>query len=369
MSPLVLFSDDLIADHPPLHWFWKNRIAKGSFNLLIGHPGVGKSILAAELAAHVTAGTPWPDAPEDCPTRATDYPPHRGAVLYVSAEDSLTSVLARRLNAAGANLDFVAFLRDVATDNTNHHKIRFSLRHHLDLLAQAIRSVSAPNLVILDTLTSLLASPLRDPCDPAPLARQVSAAVVAARLQELAQRYGVTIIALAHVARRSESTALLRAHAALPFVGSARSAMWLTHDLRDPHTRHLVWLKSVESDTPLPLALQIDDGPRVRWIPPHALPPSAQLDTTDDRRDLLCEAANWLESKLANGPLPATEILTAARAHGFSTTLVHRAKRIVGVVSKHTGFDAPWRWMLACHSDKSDTAAKCTEDGKKNVTQ
>ncbi len=43
-------------------WLWPNRIPTGNVTLLVGDPGVGKSLLALDLAAHLTTAKPWPDS-------------------------------------------------------------------------------------------------------------------------------------------------------------------------------------------------------------------------------------------------------------------------------------------------------------------
>ena len=45
----------------PVGWLWKDRIALGKVTFLVGDPDEGKSYLSTAMAAHVTAGTPWPD--------------------------------------------------------------------------------------------------------------------------------------------------------------------------------------------------------------------------------------------------------------------------------------------------------------------
>jgi hypothetical protein len=51
------------ADVPrrPVEWLWPNRIAIGKVTLLVGDPGLGKSLVALDIAARVSRGTPWPD--------------------------------------------------------------------------------------------------------------------------------------------------------------------------------------------------------------------------------------------------------------------------------------------------------------------
>jgi len=45
----------------PLHWLWQQRILLGNLTILDGDPGLGKSLLALDLAARITAGKPMPD--------------------------------------------------------------------------------------------------------------------------------------------------------------------------------------------------------------------------------------------------------------------------------------------------------------------
>jgi hypothetical protein len=44
-----------------LQWFWPQRIPLGRVTLLAGDPGIGKSLLALDIAARATRGKPWPD--------------------------------------------------------------------------------------------------------------------------------------------------------------------------------------------------------------------------------------------------------------------------------------------------------------------
>src|SRR3989338_8275154 len=44
----------------PISWLWEGRIALGKLTLIAGDPGLGKSLLTATLAAHVSKGYSWP---------------------------------------------------------------------------------------------------------------------------------------------------------------------------------------------------------------------------------------------------------------------------------------------------------------------
>jgi len=42
-------------------WLWPNRIPLAKISLLVSRPGVGKSLLAADLASRISTGSPFPD--------------------------------------------------------------------------------------------------------------------------------------------------------------------------------------------------------------------------------------------------------------------------------------------------------------------
>lgn len=60
----------IAADAPlkRLYWLWPGRIPMGRLTLLVGDPGLGKTLLAADLAARVSANVPWPDDPPFTPS-------------------------------------------------------------------------------------------------------------------------------------------------------------------------------------------------------------------------------------------------------------------------------------------------------------
>ncbi|MGQ0634922.1 MAG: AAA family ATPase [Planctomycetaceae bacterium] len=47
----------------PVEWLWPGRIPLGKFTLLVGDVGLGKSLLMLDVAARLSRGRGWPDAP------------------------------------------------------------------------------------------------------------------------------------------------------------------------------------------------------------------------------------------------------------------------------------------------------------------
>jgi hypothetical protein len=59
----------------PLPWLWPHYIPHAQLTLLVGEPGVGKSLLAVDLAARISTASPWPDQPALSPAPALPAPP------------------------------------------------------------------------------------------------------------------------------------------------------------------------------------------------------------------------------------------------------------------------------------------------------
>src|SRR5437762_2374934 len=96
--------DYLLAERPvcdvepfPQEWLWPGRIPLGSVTLIAGDEGVGKSLVALDIAARVTRGSSWPDAP--------DEPQDEGNVLILAAYDPLLGTAMQRFLQAGNNLE------------------------------------------------------------------------------------------------------------------------------------------------------------------------------------------------------------------------------------------------------------------------
>lgn len=440
LAPNLHFASAL--EPAPIPWLWPLRIPLGHLSLLVGDPGVGKSLLAADLAARVSVGVPWPDArPIPSVARASvpavvarasvpavalaawEYPApdegrpappddelagpfkyNLGSVILVSHEDSRCAGILPRLLAAGANLDRVAILdglyhpapRPVGAAPTRRDPDDapdrpLLLPEHLPLLQQAIRSVDVPRLVILDTLHSLLG--------PGASTSPDTISTLLTGLAETAAMYNVAILAIHHLTKTAAPRTLYRVRGSIPFVAAARAAFLLSTDLASPNRRFLSTLKSIYAPDAPPLAFEIIprdldptpyferpvDGrpptphdielrrrfenpfrrpvPAIRWSDPHApltlaaiasapalsaadaapLPEELLADCPASRSALL-EARLWLADYLAAGPKPAAPLIRDARADGHSFRTLHRAKRMLGVISRKFADQEPWVW-------------------------
>ena len=61
-DPFAIYGSNLANARPqPVRWLWPNRLPLGGITLLDGDHNCGKTLLALQLAAHVSSGTPMPD--------------------------------------------------------------------------------------------------------------------------------------------------------------------------------------------------------------------------------------------------------------------------------------------------------------------
>src|SRR5262245_39241317 len=57
VSPLLVWLSDTQSED--VMWIWPGRLAAGKLALLVGDPGLGKSWITLDVAAHVSEGSAW----------------------------------------------------------------------------------------------------------------------------------------------------------------------------------------------------------------------------------------------------------------------------------------------------------------------
>jgi AAA domain len=191
---------------------WGGRFYRGKVSLIAGEPGLGKSQIAAYIAATVSTGGDWPFG---------EGAARRGDVIYVSAEDSAAETIRPRLEAAGADLDRVHIVERV---NDPFGPRPFSLVDDMVLLEQALQEVRKPRLVIVDPVNACLSSTDFRPFNASNVS-QVRALVC--RLEALATRHRVAIVCVTHFTK-AKGTALFRITGSFAFVAAARSVLTVT---------------------------------------------------------------------------------------------------------------------------------------------
>ncbi|MGH8873900.1 MAG: AAA family ATPase [Acidimicrobiia bacterium] len=325
----------------PVRWAWEGRIAQGELHLVVGVPGLGKTVLAGELAARASRG----QLPGDL-----DGPVE---VLIATAEDSLAHTLVPRLTAAGADLDRVHFIA-VHRDGL---EVGLTLPDDVPALEERVAEVRA-GWVIIDPVMAHLADALDSH-------RDHSIRRALAPLHRLAGATGAAVVGIGHLNKAPTGDVLSRVGGSVGLTAAVRSVLLVAPDPKDPadqaarvlvhakcnlgpklvSRRFRVEQREVETEEgPAATAGIVWEGDAPDVTDRDVLAPSA----SDEERSALEEAVEFLEAALAGGARPSREVWPEARSAGVAERTLKRAKSHLGVVSERIGFggDGEWWWSL-----------------------
>ena len=333
-----------------LEWLWPGRVALGKLTLIAGEPGLGKSQLAAALAAAVTTGAPWPCGDGHAP---------QGSVVMLSAEDDASDTVVPRLSATGADLARVRLVSAVqGGDGLRRVRRSFNLQTDLDLLETAMRDAGDARLVIIDPLTSYLGRGIDGNQTPAVRS-------VLDPLAEMAARWRAAVVGITHFSKNGGVSAINRFIGSIAFVAAARAAFVVTADPEsdDPARRLFLPVKNNLAPLGSGLSFRIAQQPlgnghqasAVTWGEPVTVTAGEILSetATADEHPARTEAQEFLRVTLAGGPRAVTEIQAEAASAAIAWRTVRRAKTMLGVSTERKaeageglGADGRWYWRL-----------------------
>jgi hypothetical protein len=354
----------------PVEWLWPNKFPIGKVTLLIGDPGNGKSLVAADIAARVSRGVPFPDQKAACPERvewatagrAIDnirqgdkengrqgesnsnqalslspcLPISPSSVLILSAEDELADTIRPRLDAAGANCDRIFFLPDIK-----------DLRHEFHKLRSALDCVTDCRLLIIDPINAYVG--------PSDSHFQTVTQRIMEPLARLAAEKRIAVVAVAHF-RKSEGAAIYRAAGSLGFVSTARAVWTICRDDSQPGRHLLLPLKCnlAKAVAGLTFTIQSDDvtgAPVIHWSDLPVTTPTADVLAMNAKKRgpeaiELHDASVWLRKALASGRQMADEVTRAGQNLGFHERTLRRALHAIGGEAQKGEPWEGWWWSI-----------------------
>ncbi len=317
-----------------VEWLWPGRIPLGKLTTFAGVGGLGKTFVLCDIAARVSSGGEWPDAP--------GIKIASGQVLFISGEDEPDDTLVPRLIEMGADLTKITFLADAAQD-------RFTL-HDLQLLEAALdQTGEGVRFVAIDPPTAYLGG--TDDHKNAELRQLLTP------LKTLAARRRLSIVFNTHVNKpQGKVEAMMRVMGSVAWVNAVRAAHMVARDPEDRTKRLFVGMKLNVGKERKGLAYRLADGKddlaRVEWL--------GEVDTTADqainndktkkKRSVI--AAEWLAEKFACGvdELPSKAIFADKDAETtLSNDALREAKEAMGIKAhqKHDpepGGGRNWWW-------------------------
>jgi putative DNA primase/helicase len=332
-----------------IRWLWPNRFAIGKLGLIGDLPDKGKGLISCSLIACVTADEPLP-----CKEGRT----LQGDVIWLTAEDDIEDTIIPRLVAAGANLDRVHIVKMMRERGRQR---MFSLITDIDALRRKIEDIGNVALIIIDPMSAYvgvgkvnnsMTSDVRGFLTP---------------LTDLAAEKHVAIIGIMHFNKKADVTnAMLRIADSLAYVAAARHVYVVVDDMEVENRR--LFVKAKNNLSPDNDALSYMTGarkvgedeetgeeifaPYIIWGAEHvkvtateAMQAEADGGHSKHARN---EASEFLQSRLAGGPVMADDLRDEAEANGISLRTLQRAKKELKIeANKERGNTrGKWLWSL-----------------------
>jgi RecA-family ATPase len=239
-------------------WLWQRRIPLGKITILDGDPGMGKSLLAINIAACISTGQPMPDG----------APGKQGKVILIAPEDAAEDTIKPRVEAAGGDpsqvilLDSVEDLDILDTKKINIRDRPFSLARDLKILEAAIKQTKAI-LVVLDPLMAVLGRSIDS-------SRDQDIREVLTPLAHVAERTGCAILIIRHLNKGSSDNILYRGAGSIGIIAVARIGLLVAHDPDDEQKRVFATIKNNLSKIAPNLSYQIAENehgaPYIQWL-------------------------------------------------------------------------------------------------------
>lgn len=325
-------------------WLWPGRIPAGEVTVLAGDGGLGKSTLAAWLAAKVTTG------------ELAGLTGMRSAWVLLG-EDDPARVLKLRYRAAGCDMRRVAVIASATDQNATRGDELLVLPDQFPQLAAQVAR-STPELLVVDPLTAFLGGGVDAHRDGG----QGGLRAVLGPLQRMAHEHGTTVLVLAHL-NKGTGPAGQRIAGSAGVRNAARNVLLLVQhpDSRDagdddgrrllghekcnggPTTATLdVTISSAPAIGDHGKPLTLDDGtPATTSLAVvgeeadvdyrDALAAASTAPTADAPAGGRAEAEEFLREALASGPVEVRTLNAEAQVLGIADRTLKRARAALGV--------------------------------------
>jgi hypothetical protein len=310
-----------------LEWDWRYRIPRKTLTVIDGDPDLGKSVLALDITAHKTTGTPWPDG----------APCEKQKVLLLSAEDFLHETIKPRLLAAGGDASMVGV----------PNKEPVVLPDDLDYL-EALATRYGFGMVIIDPLAAYLSVKVNSWNDPS------MRAMVLYPLRVMAERAGLTVIAIRHPSKGSDGKkAIHRGGGTIGTIAAARAGFEVFRDPDDPDVRIFAPSKHNLSKEVHSLRFRLVDQavpglkepmPRIAWEGESTHTAESLAAGAKQTKTELAE--DFLREYLANGAQPSEAVLAEGKRRQIGRDAIWEAKKALGVKANKLGYQGIWAWFL-----------------------
>jgi AAA domain-containing protein len=179
-----------------------------------------------------------------------------------------------------------------------------------------------------------------------------------APLAGLAERTGASVLVVRHLNKAAANNPLYRGGGSIGIIGAAHMAYVVGKDPQDENRRVLASTKNNLAMPPASLMFGLKEAEsgsvRVNWLGQSEVSAKDTLTIPQDQElaDARSEAVEFLTDVLADGPLPAKQVIEEADEAGIAEKTLRRAKKLLDVTAYRESAagekrgSGRWMWKL-----------------------
>jgi putative DNA primase/helicase len=345
-------ASSIVKEHR--EWLWPGYLGKNKVAHFGGASSEGKSPVALDLAARVSAGLPWPDGkPNELGPKST---------IILAAEDDWSDTIIPRLESAGANLAKVH--RFYVTQQTV--ELTPSLDSDCQRLEQEIGAIGDVALVVIDPITNYLGSKKMN------IEEEIRGGILMP-LSLVARQHHCSIVTIGHLNKRgNESAVLQRLMGAAAFVGVARDVFIFGPDPDEEdkyaHTMSEMRNKSAPQLKYRTEAIKVAWGGKesevikVKWCGVSHADVDEVVNTPKQQdKYITSKAVMLISGMLRAGAKRKAELDQALKENGINPEKLEWTrirKRCKAESRPLPGKGAGWEWFIPTKQEQFDAATK-----------
>lgn len=315
------------VEEEDFEYIWHRRLARGSYSLIAGESGVGKSTFVCGLAACLSQGWALP---------GQEGRPPMASLLFMKEDDPARSIK-KKLRSFGAN--------DLFVKGHDFRKHDFHLDASGFMVVEDYLRRLRPELVVFDPLGDFLP-------EGADINKASDVRPCLVEIIRLAEKYRFGAMILHHLSKPTGAgRSIHRFTGSQVIVSKSRSAFIAGED-QQTHERALLHLKSNLEGTTPNVGWKLGEDGSFWWTEATGITEgdfTGEGGTSD--APAFAAACEFLRDILSEGAAAQREIMKLARESDISTATLRRAKDHLGIRSTpdakagKSGVTG-WRWML-----------------------
>jgi putative DNA primase/helicase len=334
----------------PIRPLFAGCLYHAKVTVIAGIPGDGKSLLATDFVARISAGKNHP---------VGDGKFKVAACLLLTAEDDPADTIRPRLDQAGADNELVELIEGVHRVDpvTGERSLDLvSLINDLPAIERKIVDLDAA-LLVIDPLTSFADSDTNKTAD---MRRLLDG------LAQMAARTQAAVLVITHLNKRSDARKAMQMIAGSHvIVAAVRVVLVTARDPNDKGRRLLLPIKCNIGPDSLGFAFRVvprtheicGDVPTAEWEAEKVGDLSADdvlIDSTPRAQAAVeksGEVCDWLKDLLRKEPVEARVMWEKAKGKEYSERRVKTALKMIGATCQVMGYQGKWHYRLP-ESDK-----------------